>query len=195
MRLKSAGERRRRRHGLGLVELLVALSISAAVLTATAVATDAAFRAYHINREQSDLMQRARLSVYRITTMLRQTKLHAPHTPTLAAQFATGKTVTDTAIDMYDMSNNQVSYRFDVTKKQLLAVVNGTSHVMCSGVETFSVNLEPMRSADSIKTGGAWDLLRRATILLTVRTTASDADVGAQSVTLSASVMPRRNTW
>jgi hypothetical protein len=47
--------------------------------------------------------------------------------------------------------------------------------------------------------GGVYDRLMRATILITVRTTGNSADVnekvGAQSLTLSTSVMPRRNVW
>src|SRR5688500_9811580 len=35
----------------------------------------------------------------------------------------------------------------------------------CEGVEAFTVRMEPMRSAASIRTGGRWDLLKRATIL------------------------------
>lgn len=77
--------------------------------------------------------------------------------------------------------------------------VAGKSHVMCDGVETFTVRMEPMRSADSIRTGGSWDLLKRATLLLTVKTNNNTSTkgegIGKQTVTLSASVMPRRNAW
>jgi hypothetical protein len=190
---------RRRRHGLGVFELLTALSISAALLTATGVAIDASFKAYRINQQQSDLAQRSRLAIYRITTMIRQTKEHAPDNATLSSQFATGKTVTDTAIDMFDLHGKAVTYKHDPAKRQLLAIYDGQSHVMCEGVEAFTVRLEPMRSAKSIKTGGSWDLLRRATLLLTVKTsdkTTLDTEAGGQqTITLSASVMPRRNAW
>jgi len=190
---------RHRRRGVGLIELLVALSISAALLTATAVAIDASFKAYNINQEQSDLTQRTRLAIFRITAMLRQTKLHAPHTPAMSAQFATGGTVTDTGVDMFDLAGEPISYTYDAGNKQLLATINGTSHVMCDGVEAFTVRMEPMRSPESIKTGGAWDLLKRASLILTVKTNSRTAvegeGIGKQTVTLSASVMPRRNAW
>jgi type II secretory pathway component PulJ len=182
-----------------LIELLVALSISAALLTATAVAIDASFKAYAINQEQSDLTQRSRLAIYRMTTMIRQTKLHAPHTATLAGQFAGGATVTDSGIDMFDLNGQAITYTYDATNKQLLAVVGGTSHVMCDGVEAFTVRMEPMRSTDSIKTGGGWDLMKRASLVLTVKTTSHTSvegeGIGKQTVTMSASVMPRRNAW
>jgi hypothetical protein len=70
---------------------------------------------------------------------------------------------------------------------------------MCDGVEAFTIRMEPMRSTDSIKTGGAWDLMKRASIVLSVKTnnhTAVEGEgVGKQTITLSASVMPRRNAW
>jgi hypothetical protein len=59
--------------------------------------------------------------------------------------------------------------------------------------------MEPMRSATSIKTGGGYDLLKRATVNITVRTTEENSlaseTTGTQTLTLSASVMPRRNVW
>jgi hypothetical protein len=187
------------RRGVGLAELLVALSISAALLTATAVAIDASFKAYAINQEQSDLTQRSRLAIYRMTTMIRQTREHAPATPSVAAQFAAGATVSDTGIDMFDLDGNAVSYFYDAANKRLMASINGVERPMCEGVQSFIVRLEPMRSATSIKTGGSWDLLKRATVEMTVKTTSSTATKGEgidrQSVTLSASVMPRRNAW
>jgi hypothetical protein len=56
-----------------------------------------------------------------------------------------------------------------------------------------------MKSPTAIRTGGAYDLLMRATITLTVKTTGNAGDIdekfGGQTVTLSTSVMPRRNVW
>jgi hypothetical protein len=56
-----------------------------------------------------------------------------------------------------------------------------------------------MRSTASAKINGPWDLLERATILMTVRTADQNSLViesdGRVQITLSASVMPRRNTW
>ena len=53
-----------------------------------------------------------------------------------------------------------------------------------------------MRSETSTKTGGTWDLLKRATILLTVETSTKTSfgpeDIGSMKLSLSASVMPRR---
>jgi hypothetical protein len=189
----------RPRRGVGMVELLIALSITAALLTATAVAVDAAFKGYKINEENTLLTQRARVALNFMTTSIRTTQLHAPDTAGLATQFAGGATVTDTGIDMYDAGNRPLTFRYDAANKRLLAVSNGTTYVMAQGVESFQVKMEPMRSSASVKTGGGWDLLRRATITLSVRTNAATAlpseTTGRQVVTLSASVMPRRNAW
>ena len=188
-----------RRRGVGLAEMLVALAISAALLSAVAVAIDASFKAYRINQEHSDLTQRARLAVHRITTMIRQTESHAPTTAGLAATFATGGTVTDTGIDMFDLNNVPITFKFEPANQRIVAIVNGRTHPLCEGVIGFSLRMEPMRSPRSIRSGGSWDLLRRATILITVRSTAETAlkgeGLGDQQVTLSASVMPRRNAW
>jgi hypothetical protein len=194
-----------RRRGVGLAEMLIALSISAALLTATAVAVDSAFKAYAVNQEQSDLTQRARLAVHRMTALIRQTEVHAPYADLLANQFAVGKTVDDTGIKMYDLQGNQVTFRYDSANKRVLAVVTppppgvAKSYPLCEGVDSFTMRLEPMRSSKSIRSGGGWDLLRRATILISVRTNSKTAlkgeGVGHQLVTISASVMPRRNNW
>ena len=193
------GITRARRRGVGLVELLVALSISASLLTATAVAIDAAFKAYAVNQEHSDLTQRARLAVYRITTLVRQSELHAPDDAAAVADFSKGKTVTGLGISMYDLQDNTVTFRYDPKAKRVLAIVNNVPHTLCEGVEAFSIRMEPMRSPRSLKSNGPWDLMRRATFLITVRTTQNAAlpadGVGRQWVTISASVMPRRNTW
>ena len=79
-----------RHRGVGLVELLVALAISAALLTAVAVATDTSFRAYAVNEEQSNLLQRGRLGLNRLITYIRICKEHQPVTAGQINSFATG---------------------------------------------------------------------------------------------------------
>ena len=60
-----------KRRGVGLVELLIALSISAILLTATAVAVDASFKAYAANQEESSLLQQGRMALNRMVTSIR----------------------------------------------------------------------------------------------------------------------------
>jgi len=200
-RRSTIGNRRlqSRARGLGLAELLIALSISASVLAAVGVAVDASFKAYKINQEQSSITQRARLVMHRIVSTIRATKEHAPIDASLLAQFAAGATVTGTGIQMYDNAGALVEYRLDADSEQLSYEINGDSHVLCQGVTAFTVRVEPMRSSTSLKTGGGWDLLKRATIQLTVRasesTMQSSESTGLQTTTMSCSVMPRRNVW
>jgi hypothetical protein len=189
-----------RRRGLGLPELLISLAITASLLTATAVALSASTKAYKVNEEQSSLIQRARLTLNRLTATIRVNRLHQPHTPAKLAQFAGGTTVIDTGIDMYDgKSNTLVSFNYDSTTQRVIATVNNKPHILAEGVTQFQITLEPMRSPESIRTGGGWDLLRRATIQMSIRTVArtavSSETTGTQVITLTDAIMPRRNTW
>lgn len=190
--------RRPGRRGVGMVELLIALSISASLLTATAVAVNAAFRAYQVNQEQAVLLSKARVSLAFITTSVRGTKLHAPDTTALRAQFALGQTVTDTGLVMYDQAGGLLRFYYDAAGKRLLVTSPAGTFPLARGVESFAVTLEPMRSASSVRTGGGWDLLKRATVTMTVRTAAAAGpgeSTGKQTLTLSGAVMPRRNAW
>jgi hypothetical protein len=192
--------KRPRRAGLGLVELLVALAISAALLTAVAVSTDASFRAYGINEEQSNLMQRSRLSMHRLLAYVRTCKEHQPVTPALLGDFQSGFAVTDSGISMFNDAGAQLDFEYDAANKRILLTENaGAPRVLLEGVEVFQVKMEPMKSAAAIKSGGAFDLLKRATVLITIKTSGQSADIdelaASATVTLSSSVMPRRNSW
>jgi hypothetical protein len=192
--------RRGRSAGLGVVELLISLAISATVLAAVAFAVDATFRAYSINQEQSDLMQRARLAMYRLVTTVRTTSAHQPISAVALSGFKDGLIVTDTGLVMLDANDAQVSYKFDAPTSELRATDgSGREYVLLRGVKKFELKLEPMRSQQSVRTGGPYDRLMRATILITIRTAGNSADVdekvASQEVTLSTSVMPRRNIW
>ena len=188
-----------RARGLGLIEMMLALAISAAVLTAVATAVDISFKSYAANQENSNLMQRARMAMHRITTDIRTTALHQPEKFTPAYNdFIKGKIVTtDTVylyLDLNDITSDVIRYSYDPMNKMIMCINSaGDEFVVCRGVEAFSVKMEPMRSEKSIRTGGGYDLLMRATITLTVKSDANAA--GADVVTLSTSVMPRRNVW
>src|SRR5215213_6317308 len=82
--------RRPRRRGMGLVELMIAMSISASLLSAVAVAVDACFRGYRINQEQAILMQRSRVAQNFICTSIRTTKEHAPLSASQKLAFDSG---------------------------------------------------------------------------------------------------------
>lgn len=194
---------RSRRRGLGLFELMVSLAISATLLTAVGAALHTATQAYQINQEQSTLTQRARLTMNRMLAEIRNTQLHAPLTASVSTQFAGGLIVNDTGINMFTNADVPVTYKYDAANQQLLMITidnNVTAtHVMLHGVTAFQITMQPMQSPTSLKTGGPFDLLERATITLTVQTVDHSANAtettNKQSITLSSSVMPRKNVW
>jgi prepilin-type N-terminal cleavage/methylation domain-containing protein len=197
--IRRSGHRSRRRRGMGLVELMISLALAATLLTAVGAALDASFKSYRVNEEQSSLIQRTRLTLNRITTAVRTSKLHQPHTASLAANFAGGFTVVDTGLDMFNSNGVAMNFYYDAPNQRVLATYNGTPHVLAEGVTAFQMTLEPMRSAESLRTAGGCDLLRRATVLMSIKTVSHTAQgsetTGKQVLTLSASVMPRRNAW
>lgn len=79
------------RPGLSVVELLIALAISAMLLTATMVATDACFKAYADASEQFSTLAASRMVTNRLLAMVRTSTAHGPLVP----QAATQVTLTD----------------------------------------------------------------------------------------------------
>lgn len=77
---------RRRTMGLSIVELLTSLAISAMLLTATMVATDACFKAYADASEQFSTHAATRMVTHRILTMVRTNTAHGPLKATAAHQ-------------------------------------------------------------------------------------------------------------
>ena len=71
---RPARSRRTLRRGFNLVELLVALSISATLLTATMVALDASFKAYQMTTEVASTHTIARLTMHRMLALIRTSK-------------------------------------------------------------------------------------------------------------------------
>jgi prepilin-type N-terminal cleavage/methylation domain-containing protein len=67
-----------RSRGLSLVELLIALAISAMLLTATMVAIDASFQAYAAAAETASTQTATRMVVNRLLTLIRTSTAHAP---------------------------------------------------------------------------------------------------------------------
>ena len=200
---------RARRRGLGLPELLIALSISAALLTATAVAVDASFKAYAVNQSQAALAQRVRVAMHRIVSTIRTTALHRPDNDAPIDEFEDGLVCTDSAIRMLTGEDRGVIFRQSGDALLLVpftivggALVEGAPNTLLKGVQAgdFTVTFEPMRSARQMRLGRPeYDQLKRASILLTLRpsttTVVAGEEADAEPVTLSTSVMPRKNFW
>lgn len=198
-----------RRRGIGLVELLVAMAISAALLTSVAMAVNASFKAYAVNQSQGQLMQRARMALNRMVTYVRATNEHRPDDDTALDSFESGLVTTASSIRMMLDSSNGMIFRQSGNELQMIpftvagnTLSEGTPRTLLHGVGTndFRITFEPQRSAVSVKTGSpAYDQLKRASIVLTVRPTSDTSVKGeeqqGQTVTLSASIMPRKNIW
>lgn len=200
---------RRRHAGVGLVELLLALSITAALLTATASAIDASFTAYRVNQEQALLTQRARLGLNRIVQEIRLGVIHRPHGTTYQYLLQHPTTwpavyqLTDTGIDLVNQSGKTISYYFQPGSNgqpgSLMCDDDGNSstqaRVMIKGVSSFTIAMGFTR----VQHGSTYDLLRSATINMTLAST-SDNQSGtestlSQTMPISATVVPRQNVW
>lgn len=199
--------RRPVRRGVGLVELLISLAITAALLTATGAALDASFKAYRTNQELGDLTQRARLAMHRMLTEIRATQNHEPSADVLPI-FRSGVNVESLSIRIFTDDNNAIEYRQVGTQilRQTFRRVGGVmqpdaARPILDGIDpgAFSITMEPQRSAPASRAGLAFDQLRRATISLSVRQAATQGatteSTGKQSLKLVSSVVPRRNAW
>ena len=70
---------RRARRGFSLVEMLIALAITAALLTSTFVALDVSFRAYQKTTEVASTHIIARLMMHRMLTLIRTGQEFGPY--------------------------------------------------------------------------------------------------------------------
>lgn len=198
-----------RRKGIGLVELLVAMAISAALLTSVAMAVNASFKAYAVNQSQGQLMQRARMAMNRMVTYIRATNEHRPDDDAALDNFESGLITSAGSIRMMLDSTSGMIFRQTGNELQMVpfsvagnTLTEGNPRTLLHGVGTsdFRITFEPQRSAVSVKTGSpTYDQLKRASIVLTVRPTSNTSVKGeeqqGQTVTLSASIMPRKNIW
>ena len=211
----------RRLRGVGLPELLIALAISAALLTAVAAALDASFRAYRVNQEQADVMQRSRLVVHRMLNELRSFEVHRP---ALADNefFQQGLTVPSDEIwvaNLNTATNRYVGFRYYEDDGELLrqpvqwvfdsegaidVVSDSEARVIATGLSQddntrLQFTIEPMRSNAAARANSTFDLCRRVTVRLTIANSALASGLtdgtGHHSLTTSASVVPRRNVW
>jgi prepilin-type N-terminal cleavage/methylation domain-containing protein len=200
--------RRRIHRGVGLVEMLIALAISAALLASVGVAIDASFDAYAINQSQAQLDQRARLTMHRVTSTFRTAAHHEPDDASARAEYEAGLVTETDAVRVYDDEFSGTIFRVSNGALVMVpfvasggSVSEGTPRTLLSGVSTgdFRVTLEPQRSAQSVKVGGTHDQLKRASVTITARpgdaTTLEGERRTGQPVTLSTSIMPRRNLW
>lgn len=75
---RSKLSRQRRHAGLSLIEMMLALSITAMLLTATMVALDASFKAYASAAEEASTQTQTRMVTQRLITLIRTSTAQGP---------------------------------------------------------------------------------------------------------------------
>ncbi len=190
------------RRGVTVTELLIALAISATLLVAAMGAIDGSLRAYSINTVQADLSQKSRVALHRLTSDIRSSRAHSPVATSAVSSFTQGLIATDSAIVFFDADDREVTYALDTSSQELRVTINGnTPIVLLRGVTQFTVKMTPTQSATARRTAGAFDLLARADITLTVKRDLNDNDkdlkesAARQSLKLTTAVSPKQNVW
>ncbi|MEM1107921.1 MAG: prepilin-type N-terminal cleavage/methylation domain-containing protein [Planctomycetota bacterium] len=195
-----ADQKTRRVRGLSLIEMLVALAISSALLTATAVAIDTSFKSYAIAAESASTQTSTRMVINRLLTLIRTNEAHGP---LLVADADAGETVsisgdilTSSYIELIDGNRDTIKISYDATNQELIltrAPFSGatpTTQPILGGVTACTFNLARRLTNDGIY------VLERGSINFTVQAD-DDASLDLEDgdvppVTVIASTKPRR---
>ena len=123
----------RRATGFSLVEMLIALSISAMLLAATLVALQASFRAYQTTTDQAATHAVGRMVVHRITAMIRSGQDFRPLPEEIRDSF-----ISSDFIEFYHPdTGNLITINWDRMTGQLTySMDNGYPVVLLEGVVT-----------------------------------------------------------
>ena len=121
--------RRAVRRGFSLIELLVALAITAALMVATLTALDASFTAYQTTTETASTHAIGRLTVDRIQAMIRTGQGFGP-LPSLPSQ----TTLESNYIDIVTPAGEQITIEWQPSTESLYVIVNGDEHLLMEGV-------------------------------------------------------------
>ena len=120
---------RRLRRGFNLVEMLIALAITAALLAATMVALDASFMAYQSTTEVASTHTVGRLAMHRILALIRTGTEFAPlpvnpHDPIRESDY----------LDIRTPDGTVVSLEWREDEEALYVAVDGESFLLMEGV-------------------------------------------------------------
>ncbi|MEM7227806.1 MAG: prepilin-type N-terminal cleavage/methylation domain-containing protein [Planctomycetota bacterium] len=156
--------RRRARRGFNIVEMLIALSISATLLTATMVALRASYTAYQRTTEVASTHIVARLVMNRVLTLIRTGQDFGPFPvdPKVSV-------ILSDEIEFRDPNGTEITVQYADDPQDgpvLNLIVDGTTHRLLDGV------VPQFEGVDRVKPFRLeWELgrrLNRATIDLTV---------------------------
>lgn len=125
-------------NGFGIVELLIALAITALLLAAVAVAFNASIMNYCENEDIFKAVNSARQALYRVTTQLRTATAVDPCSPINECTFITA-------------GGEDITYRYDSGDSKLYLIDNssGSNYVLCDNVTAMTFN-KNTRTIDSV---------------------------------------------
>lgn len=194
---------RARCRGLSLAELLVALAITAMLLTATMVAVDASFKSYAVAAESASTQVSTRMVVHRLMTMIRTGVAQGPLTSAdevvgFPTPTYSGNNITSSYMIIEDNRGNLVTLEYRSADNMIYYTtepVNGGTAVtqpLLGGVTSCTFRLRRRRDAS---TNFAW-VLERGSVDMTVQPDA-DASLGLESgnsppIQVVTSTAPRR---
>ncbi len=189
---------RRLGRGLSLVETLIAMTITAMLLTATMVAIDASFKAYASAAEQASAHSGLRMVSHRLLTLVRTSTAHGPLEPAAGPPEVTlsNNILTSPYLEVLDANDNIVRIEWRSVEQELwitsTPAAGGTavSQPLLSGVTDAKFFCVRQLNDDNL-----WQL-QRGTMDVTVRPGA-DATLQIESgssppVRLIASTKPRK---
>ena len=123
------------KNGFGIVELLIAMAITAMLLVAVAVAFHASMMSYRENEDIFKAVNRARQAMFRITTQLRTGYLVDPCTPSNECSF-------------YTAGGDDITYRYHAGDSKLYLVTNDdptdSDYVLCDNITAMSFVKTPI---------------------------------------------------
>ncbi len=111
--------RRPRRRGFNLIEMLIALGITATLMAATMVALDASFMAYQTTTEVASTHTIARLTMLRMLTLIRTGQQFGPFPVNPQDTF-----VESDSIEFLTMNGDLIELRYDVNDEALYVVLD-----------------------------------------------------------------------
>jgi len=195
---KAVRARHRGCRGLSILELLLALAITAMLLTAAAAAIAASFRAYGDAVEQASTQVSVRMISQRLLGLIRTSTAHGPleadsgATPPVTID---DQIITSNYIEVLDTKGRVLRCEYRAEAEELWLILNPDetdeqAQPLISGVTNAQFMLRRWLNDD-----GIWEL-ERCTIDVTVQpdedTTLALENGPAQAVRVVASTMPRK---
>lgn len=178
----------RRRGAFSMIEMLLALAITASLLTATMVALNASFKGYQMTTESASTHVVSRIMMHRLLAMIRTGTEFGPFPVNPLIE----PTVTSDYIQLLTEDGQVIEIRYDADAQQINAVISpGTAdeeiQPMLGGVSACSFEL----------TYDIGPRLRQASVDITIEpnddvSLSLEGDEGVPPIRLVASVSPRR---